>query len=759
MKVSTTPNHAPKATEGQGEDYTVGQNEQTDQATDVFVKNTQESSSPKAAETPELTDEEEFVAYFAGGPGLSAEQFQDVVIPGAIKIDNDAKEAGIDRDANFYNLLLKNYHDYKDNVQTSIHKLEELMELFPEVSEIYKQVILDRQEAFAKLDNEITIVTDMKQVILDNNTLEEQTLLPQYLKEYHKWKVAYDTDGEYNGAPATLENKPNPFDFNIDPNGDSRIGDTKFFIAHKDAIDKDGKKVTIYDVINIDTKRPITTNALGEVLEIGSDLGPDHSVELTKGNLKMLSFEDGEMLAQLASEDIHCSANGISDAAIGIHIPEYMRVDKETNKAVGFVYESGKIRQMNMAELEEAGINVENTYLAKIPKVKVESVKSTSTEDGWDTVVKILGTENPHTPILKIQIKGTDNISASKRAIAIIAANESNPANSRLSGLNLDAATLKAEAEYYMQDESFNQLKTEYGIDDSPAESGKFNASLSNLRNSNTNTGTFFEGFKSGGFIGSNGHDHLFMEEAPTDYKNDYQTGLMGEEILPPGYTTSADLRGGTNSIFHKRGNVVANQVGFFWGGTDDDLICLNVPKNESVYIEARNEFGRTEIGNMNDDPTWATMGEDDDYYGISSADCAFANWYEPEVYSTYGIDAGVPEKPTGENAVDNANQEDFTGVQVADRSDISERTNTQISEHYKFLMTIGVDIVDQFLYDPESMEGVSLPTPALEMEQEMDTFFAGWSEWTGNFSTDVVAPGFDTDPAQQTDPLYGEEG
>lgn len=747
MKVSMIPKTV-KTSNGEAEtEYQVEETKGNglEDWSDPFDKFESASSTPKTDE-PEVDPFDEHIAFF-GPASASSADFEEVVVPEVAEILSDPNlDLEYTERLEFYELIEKKYHELESNIKASIEKLKEAKENLPQAASIYQEVIVKRKEALEKIKDELAKIEPLKNSLLDIFE-QERDLLISYGKDRYKWSLARKNGDIYkDGEKATYANKPNPFDYNIDINGDAIIGnpETSNWVIATKTVNEDGQKIEIHDVIDKNLKKPIIFSATGE--PIGTDSNKDKNFHWTisDANLNLVTGEEGlkkdEVVLELASTDPTCASGGLTQAPIAIKIPEYIRIDDATGRPVdGNIIQEGDAIRMATAKGE-------GWTLKRVVKVKVESEPSTNAADGYDYIIKILGDENAYTPMMTIRIRGTAGMAASKRALALIAASEKDDPNyKRTSGINIDAYNMKAEAEFTLKPQALENIKMEYGIGDDMEEPSKFNSAISNFMNTYKDTGLITEGFVNAGFVGTSGNDILLFEEAVEEYAHQNKDGLGSEEVMSPLYTNAVDGRGGFNAIFHKKGNVFANKIGLFWGGEGDDNLFINTQKDQQVYINTFNHLGHTEIGNFNDDPEMLGFGNksQDDFYGISTANYAFANWYEPEVYDKYGKGAGVPEAPDINN-IENYTQDpnDFADVPIASIADIKYRVDLQISEQYKALKDLPLEETDEEEYDLSAINYGS--GPFADMKSEMDTFFEGWSNQFGGTINDNTIPAFD---------------
>jgi len=333
---------------------------------------------------------------------------------------------------------------------------------------------------------------------------------------------------------------------------------------------------------------------------------------------------------------------------------------------------------------------------------------------------------------MSIRIRGTEDLSANKRAIALLAANEKGDEKyKRLRGIQIEATVMKAQGAFTLKKEAREKIKKKYGIPNNLEGKSSFDAAMSHLIDNTEKTGLIVEGFHNVGLSGTNGNDIVLLEEGVKDYENQFDMDAWGSSPMPPEYTNAINGAGGFNAIFHKEGNLVANNIGMFWGGKNDDKLFINTIRDETCYINTLNEVGHTEIGNHPDDPNWDGFGKEDDYYGIATADYAFAEWYEPEVYEAYAIDMGVPKLPEDEDALGNVIPEegDYSSFPTTSTGDIAGKIVTMHTEQLKSLKEeTEMKSVDELMNYTDVEYGGAYAL----MEDEVNTFFDAWGNHFG---------------------------
>lgn len=665
-------------------------------------------------------------SFYGSGPA-SADQFAHPTCPSVSQIRNDWEANGGFLDEEFLDNLRKNYLEFSGKLQDSINRFEELKQRYPQFAAVYQEVILERRRLVEReIPAQLEMIDNLKDEMVSINE-QELANLAAYGIEYEKWFEAYKSGGEYKDQPATMKNRPNPFEAEptLDINGDARIGTTNFYIASK-TVEEDGEQVEITDVIDKDSRKVVRFDPVtGEATTMTSETDPNFHWTISQKNLDLVSAEGGNITLRLDSTARNVVGNGsMSEAAIAAMIPEYVRVDKQGN-LVGIEQIDGRIVQSAV----EATEGEPDWTLKRIVKVVVEQ-EPAEDGNGYDYVIKLIGKDELATPTATIRIQGVGSVAASERALALVAAEEEDSRYRRTTGISIDAGGItRAEASFSLSGNALDRIKEEYGVSN-PEGSGVFNSAISNYQDTNADMGIIVEGFNVASVIGSNGNDLLLMEGASDELNGATETDIDDFDIMAPQYTTAFDGKGGFNGIFHKKGNVVANKLGFFWGGQNNDDLYLNTSQNHSVYINALNRNGHVSIGNPSDDRSGDSFGRDDDYYGIAGGDFAFANWYEPEV-AEYAEIAGIPEAPvTDDESGPEADPEDFVDVAPVSRQEIYEQVYLQIDELENSLRQDALEITDDedFLYNGDDVGAIF----ADQMEGRMDTFFAGWSSMAG---------------------------
>lgn len=686
----------------------------------------------------------EFIAYYGTGPGTSSNDFATVNVPTVQSLRDTAGSIIINDE--FCDRIEANYKNLESRIKEANKALKGKI---PE--DIYRRVIADREEAFIQIKEELENVAALREEIEIQYNMEMENL-KTYGAEYYKWNLAYQNVGDYNGAIATLGNKPDPTAYNLDLNGDGIIGreteDVCLKIATRQAENKDAEYQERVDVINTRDRSVINFNELGEIKDFA--FGAEYQSVYSHNNLQLVDRSrwpegleelDCDYLLEMQNMAQVNLGNGFYNTPIDITIPEYVRIN-EDGIPIGLSNHGTQI-------IQEKG----EGELKRIIKAELRTVRSTNTDTGSDYEITLHSDEGP---VVTLRIRGLEGsgIAASERAISFNGGYEGDEFK-RISGINIDAIGCDATPEFNInQADIIRKIEAKIGIRDidedgniseyttTPEQKEIYDKAINQLNQGRL--GLLVSGFHSiSGKLGD-GNNIVLLSKPNYDLVERFTTGSDGKTIANPLSNRAIDMSGGYNALFEEMNdnkhdnrstNTYANNVGLYWGGNKRDNIYLNVLTSGN-YIHASNTHGSIEIGNKldaNDKLAWIDGEEHvaNDAYILDVSEYKFANWYEKEVWkiAVEQDHKNIPPPPLdAEGYLDEAaiNSLDYSTCSPASYDQIKTLLNEQIAAHEDALKNQSAEKYD------ESNFGEGIYTwdegPAGEMQQEMNDFFGGWS-------------------------------
>jgi hypothetical protein len=688
---------------------------------------------------------DEHAQLYGGGQEASSNDFVEVTVPPlATILDDPDLGITITELPEFYDILEQKYDNLKAQINESIDRLKEASIANPYFKTTYDEVIKARELAIKECAKQKAGIAPRK-AGLEVTFAQELENLKAYGKEYHRWEMAKLENraiegGEHDGEEPTILNMPNADDekWGLLLDNDPRIGgpDSKWVIASKEVAipdelmdQTDKESIEVYNVLTLDNKsRPISYDSDGNPIGVGSGKDKNFNTTFSHGNLTLedkSQYEDvdADFVFSIKSQGPNISDNGMFGAPIDITVPEYIRVDKN-GKPIGIVQDGDNIIQDKATE--EGDWTLERVVQVKIKNKLALNYDSTDAdaEETSDHIIEFYGVDGEK--LMSIRITGQGDIAASNCALSLNAGHEGDQ-YMRQSGINIDASSMEANADYNLAD-VIGTIEEKFGISD-PEQSDVYDDALDQLGEGPF--GILVSGFHNVAGKLTSANDIVLIEPGLDDY-NTFETS-SGSSEFPALYTNALKGNGGANAIFQTSGNLYADGFSFVYGGSNEDNMYINTTKkigteNAHIYINTQNNNGRTEIGNLNDSANGMDFGiEGDDAYIIGSkpANTEFSLPYDVDVLSDEDY-----LKKYGEPDVDDPDKmsiDEWNGKSLADMDGIMMQTDDQISAQLKALKEQALEESDTDL----DYTGVDFDIDGeyAKTKASMNIFFAGWND------------------------------